>query len=410
MDERAGVVDLEPIQQDPELQEKLEAAATKAIEKAFQELEGTDVSQIIDARLARPSDEPEIRKLFDRYPMRMPGFDLIYDRSPDFFSLLRARGSASVALTGGLKGSPELMGLGSLAVRDGFINGRRTRVAYLGDLRVIPHRKTFRLWRSMYSRLIEEVARDVGVESFLTAILGDNQVALRSLVERRTSDFRYESVGQMRMINLFGAFAPASLFGLQKPTGFRGELVSDDEFSAFYEKESVNLRYGFVSPPGSGRAILVRDEKGRVLLAARLLTPDREKRMRVDNTDMKMRLLLKSVGLAQDASLSTAYLSHVTFSSQSSPVERRLAMAELVSTCYRERDLRSFLKSRSMLVVPDSVGLSLRELGGRFHQATSVELFEVTSKAAATTSQFGAGPGFGSAPSIQNVAFEMALV
>ena len=70
--------------------------------------------------------------------------------------------------------------------------------------------------------------------------------------------------------------------------------------------------------------------------------------------------------------------------------------------------------SRSMLVVPDSVGLSVRELGGRFHQTTSVELFEVTSKTAAdfaqVTSQFGAGPGLSNATSIQNVAFEMALV
>jgi hypothetical protein len=397
-------VDLEFFQQDPALQKQLEAAANKAIEKAFEELKSTDVSQIIDARLARPSDELEIRKLFDRYPMRMPGFDLIYDRSPDFFSLLRARGSASVALTGGLKGSSELMGLGALSVRDGFINGRRTRVAYLGDLRVIPHRKTFRLWRSMYSHLIEEVARELKVESFLTAILGDNLMALKSLVERRNSGFRYESIGQLQMINIFGAFAPVSFArsvgGLQSPSSYRGERVSEDEFSAFYEKEAANLRHGLVQAPNSGRPILVRDGTGKVLLGARLLTPDREKRMRVENTGMKMRLLLKAVGLSKGSSLSTGYLSYVTFAHGSSPVERRLGLAELVSTCYREKELGNFLSARSMLVVPDSVGLSVRELGGRFHQSTKVELFEVTST----------GPGPGGQASIQDVAFDMALV
>ncbi len=397
-------MDLELFPQDAVLQAKLEAAATSAIEKSFEELKGTDVGDLIHARLALPSDELEIRKLFDRYPMQMPGFNLIYDRSPDFFSLLRARGTASVALTGGMRGSSELMGLGSLSIRDGFLNGRRTRVAYLGDLRVITHRKTFRLWRAMYSRLIEEVARELQVESFLTAILGDNQVALRSLVERRNSDFRYESVGQLRMINLFGAFAPmtlaSSISGFKKNLPYHGAIVSDDEFSAFYEKEVSSLRQGLVSAPMSGAPILVRDGSGRVILGARLLTPDREKRMRVENAGLKMRVLLKAIGLSEGSSLSTGYLSYVTFSRGSSQVERRLCMAELISTCYRKADLKTFLSKRSMLVVPDSVGLSVRELGGRIHQSTRVELFEVTSK----------GAGLASKSSVQDVAFEMALV
>jgi hypothetical protein len=52
------------------------------------------------------------------------------------------------------------------------------------------------------------------------------------------------------------------------------------------------------------------------------------------------------------------------------------------------------------LVVPDSVGLSVRELGGRIHQSTRVELFEVTSK----------GPGLTNQSGVQEIAFEMALV
>ncbi len=403
-------MDLELFPQDAVVQAKLEAAANRAIEKAFEELKGTDVSELIQARLARPSDELEIRKLFDRYPMQMPGFNLIYDRSPDFFSLLRARGSASVALTGGMKGSAELMGLGSLSIRDGFLNGRRTRVAYLGDLRVIPHRKTFRLWRSMYSRLIEEVARDLEVESFLTAILGDNQVALRSLVERRNSDFRYESIGQMRMINIFGAFAPIalarSISGFKKSMPFRGECVSDDKFSAFYEKEASNLRQGMFHAPKSGMPVLVRDGAGRVVLGARLLSPDRDKRMRIENAGVKMRVLLNGVGVSHGDSLSTGYLSNVTYSHGSSPVERRLGMAELIATCYRERDLKSFLNKQSMLVVPDSVGLSVRELGGRIHYSTRIELFEVRPK----SFDFSFGLDLDNQSRIQSVEFDMALV
>ncbi len=404
-------MDLEYFAQDPELQSKLDRAANRAIEKAFAEFNGTDTAELIEARLAVKQDELEIQKLFSRYPMHMAGFDLIYDRSPSFFSLLHARGSASVALTGGMKGSSELMGLGSLSVRDGFLNGKRTRVAYLGDLRVIPHRKTFRLWRSMYSRLIEEVAKDLNVESFLTAILGENAMALRSLVERRNSDFLYESIGQMRMINLFSGFGL-----LKDPSAqgrFKGELVTDEEFSAFYEKEAPHIRHGLAQAPRSGLAVLVRNQIGSTVLGARLVSPDRDKRMRIANADGKMRVFLKTIDLCRghfsrsaDRALSTAYLSFVTFSHGTTPVDRRHAMSELIETCYRADGIRAQLKDKTMLAVPDSVGLSLRELGGRLHQSTGVEIFEVRSKASAMSSQSDAGLN----TSVQSIGFEMALV
>lgn len=397
-------MDLEFFDTDSELQKKLDYAATVAIEKAFAEFKGSDIAESIEARLAVPADELEIRKLFDRYPMRMPGFDLIYDRSPDFFSLLRARGVASVALTGGLKGTAELMGLGSLSIRDGFLNGKKARVGYLGDLRIVPHRKTFRLWRAMYGRLIEEVAKELNVESFLTAILGDNALALRSLVERRNSDFLYESVGQMRMLNIFSGLAPLSF--ARSDRALRGEVVSDDEFAAFYEKEAPRLRHGLTSVPKSGTAILVRNEMGSVLLGARFVSPDRAKRMRVANADFQMRLLLKGINLAKDGSLSTGYLSSVTFAQQALAADRRMAMSEMISTVYREPFLRASMKAKSMLVIPDAVGLSLRELGGRLHQSTQVELFEVRPKSVHSSALDTSGLSAG----VQSVSFDMALV
>lgn len=407
MDKRARDMDLnldlKPMRQNLELQAQLERAAERAIQAAFAEFQGTEVAETVEARLASPKDEPEIQKLFEKYPMSLPGFDLIYDRTPDFFSLLRARGEAHVAVTGGVKGSSELLGLGAVTVREGYISGSKTRVAYLGDLRVIPNRKTFRLWRAIYSRLVEEISRELGVETFLTAILGDNALALRSLVERRNSDFLYESVGQVRMINLLGAWAPMPESRKLKEAGLVAKWGDEEAYGAFVHAHAPRIRHGFTAPMESGLPLVVSDRDGRTVLGLRLVSPDAMKRMRMVNVSAGMRAAMKLAGAGRDGKLSTAYLAGVVFHSEASGVQRRLAMMEAVEACYRD-PVRGLLKARTMLVIPDSVGLGFRDLRGRVNATTRVQIFEVRSK------NFTPSLDQSTPVSVQNLGFEMALV
>lgn len=400
-------LDLKPMRQNSELQAQLEKVALQAIASAFAEFQGTEVAASVEARLAGASDEREIQTLFEKYPMHLPGFDLIYDRSPDFFSLLRARGEAHVVVTGGMKGSPELLGLGAVSIREGYIAGAKARVAYLGDLRVVPNRKTFRLWRTIYSRLIEEISRELGVETFLTAILGDNAMALRSLVERRNSDFLYESVGQVRMINVLGAWAPLPESRKLKDAGLVVTWGNDEAYREFVQTHSPRVRHGYTQPQESGLPLLVSDRDGQTVVALRLVSPDPMKRMRVANVSAAMQVAVqvarRMAGTAKDGSLSTAYLANQVFHSEASAVQRRLAIMQAVEACYRE-PVRELLKSRTMLVIPDSVGLGVRDLRGRLTASTRVQIFEVRSK------NFTPSLDQSAPISVQNLGFEMALV
>lgn len=396
-------IELKRFPQNQELQTQLETAARRAIQAAFTEFANTEVAGTIDARLATSEDEPEIRKLFEKYPMSLPGFNLVYDRSPDFFSLLRARGEAHVAVTGGLKGSKELLGLGAVSVREGYIAGSRTRVAYLGDLRVIPNRKTFRLWRTIYSRLIEEISRDLGVETFLTAILGDNALALRSLVERRNSDFLYESIGQVRMINLLGSWAPLPESGKIKDAGLQAFWKDESAYRDFSAAQASRMRHGYTQPLESGLPLVIKDRAGDVQLGVRLVSPDSMKRMWLSDASGVMRAVMKLAGVGKESALSTVYMSGLIFRSEASAVQRRLALMAAIEACYSE-PIKGLLRKRTMLVVPDSVGLGFRDLRGRVSATTRVQIFEVRSR------NFTPSLDPAALINIQNVGFEMALV
>ena len=85
------------------------------------------------------------------------------------------------------------------------------------------------------------------------------------------------------------------------------------------------------------------------------------------------------------------------------PVEKRHALIELIDVCLEDPRLKELGLMNWMLFVPDTIGLSMRELGGRFHYSTPVELFEVRPETA------GAPPDLRSQV-LQDVGFEMSLI
>ncbi len=377
-------------------------------------------------RLGRASeaDQRAIESLFEKLPISLSGLDVVYDRSPDFFALLKARGSASAAITARLTepygSSRDLLGLGSISVREGFYNQTAVRVAQLGDLRVLLSRSTARVWRQLYNQLLKDVSGELGVESFLTAIVGDNTAALRSLVTRRRSDFLYEPLGRLRLLGIFGrwSFLGKSQIRFDSRRVAVG-AVAEPEFQEFYVRRATTLRHGWTQIPNVGTAIVLKNQRGEIRAVARLVSPDSMKRLRIQNMNFSTRAVLQALRatggpeLKVGASLSTNYLSWVSFDSELTPVERRHVLIELIEACLEDDRLVTNFVSREasgseasrrrVLIVPDTVGLSLRELGGRFHFSTPVELFEVRPDSESRAPDLRNQP-------IHDIGFEMSLL
>lgn len=385
------------LKQDSDLQRELDRVTDSAIQKVIdrritpeKDKPGVGAAERAKLVLARASmaDQGSIESFFKAQPINLSGLELIQDRSPDFFSLLRARGHASASLTARLGASRELWGLGSISVREGFFNRAPARVAYLGDLRMLLSRSTARVWRQLYSQILQDVADELKVAGFLTAIVGDNKAALRSLVSRRNSEFVYEPLGRMRLLGILGrkgwlANGRRKLEAERLSVGVEAEA----EFRRFSSLRAREIRHGWVETPTTGVPIVLRNRHGETKIVARLVSPNPMKRLRVQSVDWRAQAVFQAMCLtgapavSAGSGLPTTYLSWVCYGAELTPVEKRHALIELIDVCLQNEAVANELSTlglvSQMLLVPDTIGLSLRELGGRLHYSTPVELFEV---------------------------------
>ena len=130
--------------------------------------------------IAGPADDAAVRRLLRENPM--PGaLALTLEREPSSFIGAALEGDVHDTV---LCVAPDgrVVGLGSRAVRDGFINGEPARVGYLGQLRLDPaYRFRRRLIERAFAVLHERHRATGGARVYATTIIEDNRVARRLL-------------------------------------------------------------------------------------------------------------------------------------------------------------------------------------------------------------------------------------
>ena len=105
--------------------------------------------------------------------------ELSIHRDPDFFGLYRMHTEDFECWVGGEDGA--IQGLGTILARDGYLDGRPTRVGYLGDLRVMPHLQGRRLIGRFYGPVLQQFSKTRGCNVYLTTIIASNTAAVRAL-------------------------------------------------------------------------------------------------------------------------------------------------------------------------------------------------------------------------------------
>ncbi|KFA89125.1 hypothetical protein [Archangium violaceum] len=133
-------------------------------------------------RRAKREDNPRLLELFGAVPMQGE-LVLATQRAPDFFRLYdMQRGDTELWVNEVEDG---LDGMGAILVRDGWLEGRPCRVGYLGDLRTRFSARRSRGLARFYGPVLEETAKRLGVEAFLTSVMASNAAALQALVKRK---------------------------------------------------------------------------------------------------------------------------------------------------------------------------------------------------------------------------------
>lgn len=129
-------------------------------------------------RLSRPEDNSDLCDLFAQTPMR-GDLVLATDRSPHFsalYDLQKGEHECWVFLRDG-----KICGCCALIVRDGWVNGKHTKVCYLGDLRTSPRARAVSRY---YGQLLRSVTERHDVQHFYTCLMASNRAAILALTRR----------------------------------------------------------------------------------------------------------------------------------------------------------------------------------------------------------------------------------
>lgn len=188
---------------------------------------------------------------------------LATQRDPDFFGLYALqRGSAEAWVHDGPRG---LDGLGTVLVRDGWLEGGPCRVGYLGDLRSRFSASRGAGLARFYGPVLEETAGRRGVDVFLTSVMASNAAALQALVRRRArrvSQPNYTLLRRFSCVNVYftrrRAPSRASRFTVRRATpadvpALAAMLDADHRARPFgYRYDTGELEHRLAHWPGLG--------------------------------------------------------------------------------------------------------------------------------------------------------------
>lgn len=138
-------------------------------------------------RMATPADGPPLCELFKR--VHLPGdLDIVQERDPDFFALLRLHhgaydtcvGWAEPAGGAGGEATGAAVGCGSVVSRGGWFGDEQVQTGYLCDLRVAPGFRGGLHLAHAYDHFMREVTQRHGAELFTTVIFDSNKPAIKA--------------------------------------------------------------------------------------------------------------------------------------------------------------------------------------------------------------------------------------
>ena len=143
--------------------------------------------------LATRADDASLRQLLRETPMR-GWVDLAFLREPDYFRAAAMLGETVQTIVA--RRGDAIVGVGTRALRESWINGTRTTAGYLADLRLRPEVRGTTLLLRGY-QFLRELHADGRATAYSTVIVEDNVAALRSIASGRAGLPEYIDLGRI---------------------------------------------------------------------------------------------------------------------------------------------------------------------------------------------------------------------
>jgi hypothetical protein len=130
--------------------------------------------------LARPADEPALRRLLRETPLR-GAVNLTLEREPCIHFASTIEGKSTQILVARPAAAQPIVAMGTRTLIECYVNGHAAQIGYLGQLRITPRLRSHpRLLKRGYTAL-REFHADGAAEFYVTTIVSDNEPARRVL-------------------------------------------------------------------------------------------------------------------------------------------------------------------------------------------------------------------------------------
>jgi hypothetical protein len=150
--------------------------------------------------LATPADDADLRRVLAETPM--PGaITVSFRREPSYFDAAVVDGQFRQVVAARELEDGRVVGFGSRAVGDRFVNGRPEPIGYLSNLRLLPDHRNRGLVARGYA-FFRKLHGDGRTRLYVTTIAEGNSVALTVLTSGRAGLPRYHPAGRFHTVAL----------------------------------------------------------------------------------------------------------------------------------------------------------------------------------------------------------------
>jgi hypothetical protein len=259
--------------------------------------------------LGEPEDNEDILSFLRGVPMESGEISLRYKRAPDYFKFLKEQ-SDHFYIFKMLNKDLSLGGIGVFSIRDAWIDGKKARVGYTCDLRVSPTlwSRARVQWRKTYSSLMKDyqlIDEFDGVEYFYTAVLDDNEAAIRALTQS-SKGFVYRPICKYQSLNIYGRTPLLNRFTNTNVGVTTG--ANKEELLSFLEAQNRSIPGGYYYDHGDShdeavrreqyiegydfsKYLVVKNNEGRIIACCNPWSTSKSRQIIVDNMDVKTKLL-----------------------------------------------------------------------------------------------------------------------
>ncbi len=339
-------------------------------------------------RRAKNEDNLAILNFFNSITMDTNTLSLRYDRGVDFFNFSREQSNRNYNFV--IEDDDnKIKGTGTIALIDHLYNGKKETFAYLGDLRISPtlNAKIRIRWKKCYSDLIKcfkEIDEFKSVAFLYTAILEDNQAAMRSLL-KNNDDLIYHELSSYNAYNIYlkKPFSPIS-------NAYYVKKISRKEYKEFVIKDKdiglmnyidhenydeLDRRLDTWNNVSEDEILAVFNSKNEIVLAT-IPWICKSKKLIIEKMSPIMTMLTKLLPLLKIPSfhvgspVNVLYLTHLHFNFKSSSDDRTQALNTVLAYLFKLK--RKSFHTLSFFVFPSDHLQELAFVGeitkGRFYQ------------------------------------------